>query len=61
MILKENRRPSHSNAYADWMNTAAAAHRTGSEDLKAKAERLYIEMKHIERRTQRSVARMNRN
>jgi hypothetical protein len=43
------------------MTAAAAAHRSGSEDLKAKAERLYIEMKHIERRTNRSRSLMNRN
>jgi len=61
MILRKSSRPSHSNAYAAWMTAAADAHRTGSEDLKAKAERLYIEMKHIEKRTNKTAARMNRN
>lgn len=61
MILKRKTRAPHSNAYASWMSAAADAHRTGSEDLKAKAERLYIEMKHIEKRTNKTAARMNRN
>ena len=61
MILRKSSRPSHSNAYAAWMTAAADAHRSGNAELKAKAERLYIEMKHIERRTNRSRSLMNRN
>jgi hypothetical protein len=61
MILKENRRPSPRAAYAAWLAAAAEAHRTGSEDLKARAERLYIESKWIERRAAKARAAMKRN
>ena len=61
MILNRTDRPSHSSAYAAWMDAASAAHRTGDAALKARAERLYIEYKFIERRSAKTRAAMNRN
>lgn len=49
---------SASQAYAAWISAASAAHRTGRSDDRARAERLYIERQHIERRVQRTVRRM---
>lgn len=60
MFLKRSNLSS-SSAYAAWINAAVVAHRSGSTEDKARAERLYVERKHIERRVQRTADRMRAN
>lgn len=59
--MLHKRTESPRKAYAAWLNAAAEAHRSGDVGAKAVAERLYIESKAIERRSQRSRARLTRN
>ena len=58
MFLNHTRTPSAIVAYAAWLTAVAAAHRSGNPDDRQRAERLYIESKHIERRVQRTARRM---
>ena len=49
------------NSYAAWLTAAAAAHRSGDPELKARADRLHMEHKVAAKRERSRIARMTRN